>query len=205
MWVAVHVLQLPPLIIGRWNAVQGGNKCEVLDRSHLQAYMPVQETLCFTMPEFVIVAMYAVIVYQMCQLQQKKRSRVAAELVPPGGDPRPRPAVPAPNFVAPKVAIVAAPNRNADPQGTRGPPSQGGRHQKTRLLTVLVLEMILCWTPNVVFFILVANVANYWDPTLFLIQSVGQIAHSWLSPLIFYLCLDGLRTKINRMLRCNFS
>ncbi|OQV17056.1 hypothetical protein BV898_08775 [Hypsibius exemplaris] len=191
-WIVVHVLCLPVIIRGRINVSPLDPNCWI-DRSQQRFYSFVEELLCFTVPEVVIILMYAVILVKLFQREKQKHVKVTSHGMHVMVMQVPALA-PESDTVKDHGSAAVAAGRSG---GDRTPSS---RRSKERVLAYLVIELLLCWTPNNVFYLLVASWAPfYWNTTFFAVQYFGQFLHSWVSPILCYLAMDGLRNGINRM------
>lgn len=70
-----------------------------------------------------------------------------------------------------------------------------------RVLAYLVIGVVICWTPNHVYWILVANF-HYWNDTFLAVQVFAVYTYSWINPIICYLVLLPFRVAINNLFFC---
>ena len=68
-----------------------------------------------------------------------------------------------------------------------------------RTLTFLTVAVLLLWTPNNIYYLLV-YVNGYWNVPYFAIQSAIVYTISWVNPILCYWALDKLRLAVDQTL-----
>lgn len=76
-------------------------------------------------------------------------------------------------------------------------PLHGG-NAHYRILGYLVVAVIVCWTPNLVFFHMV-GFQGYWNDLFFAVQQCLSNANSWLNPLLCFLALEYFRRGLAKL------
>ncbi|OQV12900.1 hypothetical protein BV898_12822 [Hypsibius exemplaris] len=72
---------------------------------------------------------------------------------------------------------------------------------QNRLLAYMVLAVIVCWTPNHVFYLLVDTI-GYWNATFSSIQFFVLYTYSWIDPLLCILAMSPLRQAVRNRIFC---
>ncbi|GAV03953.1 hypothetical protein RvY_14309-1 [Ramazzottius varieornatus] len=70
-----------------------------------------------------------------------------------------------------------------------------------RVLAYLVIAVIICWTPNHVYFTL-NRINGFWNAMYYAIQYCVFYANSWINPMICYFALPKFRSAINKLFGC---
>ncbi|XP_055336667.1 5-hydroxytryptamine receptor 1B-like [Paramacrobiotus metropolitanus] len=69
-----------------------------------------------------------------------------------------------------------------------------------RFLVYLMVAVIVCWTPNHVYWLMV-GFGGYWNTTFCAIQNFAIITNSWLNPILCYLALTKFQVAINSLFK----
>ncbi|XP_055348966.1 octopamine receptor beta-2R-like [Paramacrobiotus metropolitanus] len=77
------------------------------------------------------------------------------------------------------------------------------RHRShNRALLYLVVAVIICWTPNHVYWLLV-DAAGYWNTLFMIVQFFMYYLNSWINPLLCLAALKEFRKAIKKTLTCS--
>ncbi|OWA54610.1 hypothetical protein BV898_19009 [Hypsibius exemplaris] len=82
--------------------------------------------------------------------------------------------------------------------------SSRGRKQKKlrshdRVLAYFVVGVVVCWTPNHLYYLLV-DIINYGNATFLAIQFFVQFTHSWINPILCFMATRQLREAVSDLL-----
>ena len=71
-----------------------------------------------------------------------------------------------------------------------------------RVLAYLVIAVIICWTPNHVYFTL-HRINGFWNPMYYAFQYCVFYANSWINPMICFFALPTFRVAIKKLFHCH--
>ena len=191
MWCFVHAVQLPAVIPGLMYRKRGDPQC-ILNLSSMPVLASVFSRLGFDLPQLIIILCYPLVLYKLYSRRRGrslKKSRVGTslQLSVPAGPSNIQPSAPAPPG-----------NEEADV-----PPNENRRcctmSSSYRTLTALTVAVIVCWTPNNVYYLLVYSITGFWNAPYFSVQNALAYSITWLNPILFYLSLKKLQLAVNHL------
>ncbi|XP_055352054.1 allatostatin-A receptor-like [Paramacrobiotus metropolitanus] len=228
-WVLAHAVHLPVIIPGRMWLLEGEERC-VLNVGFQKRAAIAVEVMGFTAAEGVIICLCPVVWYKVRQWrinQERQQKQMPLNAARPqeiskskddnesiiDQDSRMTANGPTDTLVSlsPKRSAPAGNHMILTTTAIRKPsPDDMAKLRLTfskrsvahnRLLMYFFVAILLCWTPNNVYWLLV-DTAGYWNGTFNIIQAVALYAHSWINPIISYIALEKIRVSINKLMGC---
>ncbi|OQV12484.1 hypothetical protein BV898_13285 [Hypsibius exemplaris] len=198
VWLFANAVGVPVVVRGRMGIGLGDadRRCQV-ERALMYTYSIVGEAIGFVLPEVFILATYPIILYKLRKrrsVQCMRASGVGSASGAQSNDVR-RGLRVEPSNAHTGTATSGTAKR------TPGTVVRGSESQN-RVLAYLIAAMVVCWTPNNVYFLIVDIVPGYWNSTFYAVQFFAQFAHSWLSALLCYLAMGSIRRAVNQTIRC---
>ncbi|XP_055328316.1 5-hydroxytryptamine receptor 1D-like [Paramacrobiotus metropolitanus] len=226
VWMLLHFVQLPVVVTGRMTVRAADPRC-ILNTDSQYEMSLAAHILGFLFPEAFVVLTYPYILYKIHRRYLLKRNRISNFLlngvgilaggnrkISSGGSEHH-------SSQANETNTPVAGNRDMNarsPSNGRSASSQFGRSPDVsspsyfphfaarapgnhdRVMLYLVVAIIICWTPNHVFFTM-QRLYNYWNPIYFGVQYCIFYANSWINPIICYLTLHKIRIAINGLFK----
>ncbi|OWA52102.1 hypothetical protein BV898_16564 [Hypsibius exemplaris] len=214
-WVFIVGLNAPPSVLGRWS--KGSNsvdrECHNDYRGYLIELALATEIVGFDIPVVMIVLCYPFVLYKLHQIRWKRPNTV----LPHHHHPLPMVSVIGAEMLplgmrrsSTKICVnIAAVQEDGTCPGQAATTStianqQGGSRQISRshdrVLGYFVVGVIVCWTPNLLFYMLVNIIANYKNPTFHVVQTFMLFTYSWVNPVLCYVAMRQLRRSVNDLL-----
>ena len=186
MWCFVHAIQLPVVIPGLMFRKPDDLHC-TLNTSFMPVQAIIYSTIGFDLPQLIIVLFYPLV---MCKLCSRRRGRKAKK-----------------NRVGTSFQLSVQPGPSAPaPSGEEGDDSRPTTNRRCwtmssnyRALTALTVAVIICWTPDNIYYLLVHSITGYWNTTYFAVQNAFGYSITWLNPILFYLSMKKLQLAVNHI------
>ncbi|OWA52101.1 hypothetical protein BV898_16563 [Hypsibius exemplaris] len=200
-WIFLCAVCLPMVVLGRKSMGSAASdvKCQ-RDNDGLYA-----EIIGFDLPEIIIVLAFPYICFKLRRYRRLKRQNKVLAHQSAVSDTMAMEKKATRSSLPPSAADPISP----DPLGTAQPrssppqPRSGQSRSHFRIQTYLVIGIIICWTPNTVFWLLVDTThPRYWNPTFNAVQFFLQYTYAWVSPLLCIAANRSIRQGVCDVLRC---
>ncbi|XP_055347374.1 5-hydroxytryptamine receptor 1B-like [Paramacrobiotus metropolitanus] len=188
-WIFVNVLWLPVIIPGRMWANPHDKQCLVNTDFQPKTALAV-EILGFTVTEIIVVVGSLLVSYRI-HLRRKIKVELGLSSLSNKQD----------SLSLPKrdnglSKSAAGDSGGSDTTQRRRTVSKQSSHN--RVLAYLVVAVIVCWTPNHVYWLMVDTI-DYWNNTFLAVQYFALYANSWINPVLCLLALKDFRQAIRRL------
>ncbi|OQV12737.1 hypothetical protein BV898_13057 [Hypsibius exemplaris] len=210
-WIFVLGLNCPSAILGRLNPViYPVDFCRMDYRGYLATLAFGIEFVGYDVPEIIIVFAYPFVLYKLRQL--RGNTKIGQVGVSAGVQTGPRmfsleAVVPAnaSNHLPPSLVRLKTIDEDVVLPPAQQQPAPHRRRRKImsrshyRVLAYFVVGVIVCWTPNHLYYLLV-DIINYRNDIFSAVQFFAQSTYSWINPILCYLAMQQLREAVKDLI-----